>query len=1019
MPLQVLIAGAACGKTIEVLKRIYSELSTAELKKIWVVLPDRRQVNSLRTNLISRGNLLGVAIGLFPDISKEILLKSDQYHAEAPNTILHRIVLEVVQVHSLQGTLGELEVIKDKPGFIRLLHQKFSELSQAGFTGTESETADPQLAVILGLYQSYRERLMQFQLIDPNQTIGMAAAELASNPRWVQAWDLVVVDGFERFTPPQQDLICRLSEAGVRVMVTLAGDDPHGRMVYRRAQENLEKLKSVIPNLDVSILGAQAYLPASILGLANNFLVDEPQKIEKRQDVRLLAAHSPMQEVREVMRYIKRLLRIQRAFAGDCAILVPDEVQYPPLLQSVADEYGLPLHFSWGTPLQDVAQIRLIVDLLRLAVENFPRRQFLDVLRSPYLNLSAFGFSASDAARLERVSRYGPVVSGLENWEKALRRLADQGVENNQTLEMDDDEESIYALPTADTSKRLLESVQNFAIQLKPPQGQRYISYWIGWLWQLLQEMGWLSSANSSQSSLWFDRFTQVLREMCISDVEIGQWQLDYAQFVSELEMVFQISTFHPIPDEKKVQVLRFLDARGSRFEHVAILGLAEGVFPKMQREDPFLPESFRRSAGLELRLEQDQIGVFYQAITRANATLMVTRPYMSDKGEALEPSPYWIMLAAALEEKDIEVVRSITRRDLSTAASIEELLFWSRLFNQPVQFEDPYLVEIMEILTHQDEVLSARQAKLPAGEYEGGMTVLPSALEKYNQNKTNWSASRLETYRSCPLRFWTQYALGVEEQRIPEVGMQSFQVGSILHQILEEVYQTAENPADVSSVLAQLPATAELIFAAAPEEYQFEPTPYWKTQQKEWLFILEQTICGLASEAWVPIAFEQKFGLDDKPALEIFLDLPGEQKRVVRLHGVIDRVDQNSQGEIRVIDYKTGIGHLDKKDLLEGTRLQLPLYAMAATQALGLGQVTDGFYWSLNGKKAGSLKLGNFQEDDFEGPSGAIQVAKQHIERIMEGISAADFRPLVPSGGCPSYCAARLWCWRYHPGRF
>jgi ATP-dependent helicase/DNAse subunit B len=310
--------------------------------------------------------------------------------------------------------------------------------------------------------------------------------------------------------------------------------------------------------------------------------------------------------------------------------------------------------------------------------------------------------------------------------------------------------------------------------------------------------------------------------------------------------------------------------------------------------------------------------------------------------------------------------------------------------------------------------VLAARQHKKPESTYEGELSKLPSVLNKYNQKKTNWSASRLETYKSCPMRFWTQYAMAVDEQRIPEVGLQSFQIGSILHQILEEVYGAVENPQDVNSLLEKLPLIAKQIFDAAPEIYHFEPTAYWQTQQQEWMLILEHTITELASDEWVPIAFEQKFGLDGKPFLEILL----ENGRVICLHGVIDRVDRDFQGNLRVIDYKTGSSHLDKKDLLQGTRLQLPLYAMAATQALKMGDVKEGFYWSLIAKKTGSLKLSDFQEDGFEGPAGAMQIAKQHIELIVEGISSGDFRPLVPVGGCPKYCAARLWCWRYHPGR-
>jgi len=209
-------------------------------------------------------------------------------------------------------------------------------------------------------------------------------------------------------------------------------------------------------------------------------------------------------------------------------------------------------------------------------------------------------------------------------------------------------------------------------------------------------------------------------------------------------------------------------------------------------------------------------------------------------------------------------------------------------------------------------------------------------------------------------MRFWTQYGLGVVEQRIPVLGLESFQIGSILHQILEDVYRAAEDPTNVDQLLEQLPIIARHVFDAAPETYQFEPTVYWQTQQQEWLTILQAAITGLASEEWVPIAFEEKFGMEGKPALKIEL----EDGRMLRLHGVIDRIDQDLQGNLRVIDYKTGVSHLGKNDLISGIRLQLPLYALAAKQALKMGEVREGFYWTLNGKEAGSLKLSKFQAE-------------------------------------------------------
>ena len=66
-------------------------------------------------------------------------------------------------------------------------------------------------------------------------------------------------------------------------------------------------------------------------------------------------------------------------------------------------------------------------------------------------------------------------------------------------------------------------------------------------------------------------------------------------------------------------------------------------------------------------------------------------------------------------------------------------------------------------------------------------------------------------------------------------------------------------------------------------------------------------------------------------------------------MRGYIDRVDRAPDGGLRVIDYKTGgPSSFTKRDLEKGKKLQLPLYALAARDALHLGTPVDGFYWHV-----------------------------------------------------------------------
>jgi hypothetical protein len=262
---------------------------------------------------------------------------------------------------------------------------------------------------------------------------------------------------------------------------------------------------------------------------------------------------------------------------------------------------------------------------------------------------------------------------------------------------------------------------------------------------------------------------------------------------------------------------------------------------------------------------------------------------------------------------------------------------------------------------------------------------------------------------------FLTSSAMKLDPRDPPEPGYDPAQLGLILHAILEKVYPAAPDPASTDSVLSVLPGIAEKMFTDAPEEFGFQPTALWFWERVELIETLEGTIAALGdiSQGWTPYAYEQKFGIGDSDPVEI--ELEGES---VLARGIIDRVDRNKDGELRIIDYKTGSSHLGWGDLIRGRRLQLAIYALGARDALDLGEPVEGFYWMIRAAKAGSLKLSTFKYNDtYLGPEGAMDVARMHIQEVVQRIRAGQFMPAAPDGGCPSYCPAVEWCWRYQAG--
>jgi hypothetical protein len=186
--------------------------------------------------------------------------------------------------------------------------------------------------------------------------------------------------------------------------------------------------------------------------------------------------------------------------------------------------------------------------------------------------------------------------------------------------------------------------------------------------------------------------------------------------------------------------------------------------------------------------------------------------------------------------------------------------------------------------------------------------------------------------------------------------------------------------------------------------------------QRRELEQIMANTLVALAevTQNSTPLAQEQIFGMRDQPPLVVQRN--GDE---FRLRGFIDRVDQDAAGRLCLIDYKSGSTPITAGDLVAGRRLQIALYALAARDALALGEVADGFYWHIGSIRAGSAKTSSLKLADFEGGvEGALATALTHTFNHIAGVRAGHFPPIPPPAGCPSHCPGMKFCWRYEAKR-
>ena len=255
-------------------------------------------------------------------------------------------------------------------------------------------------------------------------------------------------------------------------------------------------------------------------------------------------------------------------------------------------------------------------------------------------------------------------------------------------------------------------------------------------------------------------------------------------------------------------------------------------------------------------------------------------------------------------------------------------------------------------------------------------------------------------------------HVLGLEPREEPAEGLDARQLGNIYHHIFEQLYRTVTGPpadtADLDALLAALPAVAAAVLDEAPRVEGFRATAWWTQTRVEIADNVRRSVEALAAlpGGFVPLAQEAAFLDNDSLTVT-------DGDDAFRVRGYIDRVDRAPDGGLRIIDYKTGgPAAFTVKAVVEGKKLQLPLYALAAEQALGLGPVVDGFYWHVQHAEASKFTLAGFEG----GPAAAVETALAHAWAAVRGARAGQFGPHPPDGGCPDYCPAVAFCWHYRP---
>jgi ATP-dependent helicase/DNAse subunit B len=176
---------------------------------------------------------------------------------------------------------------------------------------------------------------------------------------------------------------------------------------------------------------------------------------------------------------------------------------------------------------------------------------------------------------------------------------------------------------------------------------------------------------------------------------------------------------------------------------------------------------------------------------------------------------------------------------------------------------------------------------------------------------------------------------------------------------------------------------------------YGFRPNALWRYEQAELRRQLRALINWECQENGTEGRFvswqqEQRFGLPGSSWRA--LELKDQAGTDFQVHGIIDRLDRDDAGRVRVIDYKSGSTPFYQSDIRAGLALQTALYALAVEGLSPDHQVMESAFLHIPTRKlSGRLSFaGAVAEEE------TVQQANETAARFVRQARAGVF-PTLP----------------------
>lgn len=664
-------------------------------------------------------------------------------------------------------------------------------------------------------------------------------------------------------------------------------------------------------------------------------------------------------EVRWVVRQVMEALGRHRA---DRIVLLYSRADpYARLLHEQLTAAGVAINGPGVRSVRERSVPRFVLDLLALPDSDFARVDLFRALSGvPVVDREGRRISTS---LWERVARTAGVVRGPDWGTRLDRHRRTEEAVITRERSGDDPNEGLIA--RAQATIAAIDDVQAFVEHLREElnrgAGLQSWSALTEWAMEFMSE--WLRGISESrlpaEEAYALATLRTTVRGLAgLHSVEASSTLADLRKTVEQV-----LSRTSPRVGQfgDGVYVGPVASSIGLDADVVFVIGLSEDAYPGRLHESALLPERARVAAGNQMRQVRDELDrrqrVLQIALSAAPRSI-VTFP-RGDLRRSTERLPSRFVLptlralsgnhhlaatewATADYGSAMETVHSHAGELTTTSALLATEQEWrTRQSTTDGHSTDPIVIAARRLID------ARASAELTAWD---GLVGPLDGLPDYAMGSPSISPTALESYAACPFAFFARRLLKVEPLEQPEdiVIITPADIGTLIHAVMDDLVQGAKLEGGLPG--HGQPWTAEHrlrltdLLGARERDYLEQGLTghprLWQGEQRriaaDLLAMLDDDDRWRHTHQAAILDSELAFGLKALPSVELTV-----ARGTVRLRGSADKLDRSANGALLVTDIKTGgfsrFTDIESDDaFVRGTKLQLPVYALAARAQYG-----------------------------------------------------------------------------------